>query len=156
MIPIVGYNFGAKNYDRMKKTIKLFIIYVETIMCIGVILFVFAGRLIFNIYGAEEGIINIGIIAFRILSIGFVFAAISLVLSSVFQAIGKGTYSLIIFAIRQLIINIPLVYILRNSISIDNIWYIFVVSEIVAMIVSCILYRREKNKIYKLENNMNN
>ena len=156
MIPIVGYNYGAKKYSRMKETIKLFIIYAESIMCIGIIIFMFAGKFIFNIYGAEEGIVSIGINAFRILSIGFIFAGISLVLSSVFQAIGKGTYSLLIFGIRQLIINIPLVYILRNNISINNIWYIFVVSEIVAMIVSCILYKRENRKIYKLEISENN
>ena len=147
MIPIIGYNYGAKEYDRMKKTIKIFIIYAEIIMLIGIIIFMFFGKQIFKIYGAENGIIDIGINAFRILSLGFTFAGISLVLSSVFQAIGKGVYSLVIFILRQLAINIPLIYLLRNAVGIDKIWYVFILSEIIAMVVSCILLKKETKKL---------
>jgi len=147
MIPIVGYNYGAKRYDRMKKTIKIFIIYAEIIMVVGVIIFMLLGKTIFNIYGAEQGIIDIGINALRILSLGFMFAGISLVLSSAFQAVGKGIYSLIIFILRQLVINIPMIYILQNHVDVSTIWYIFVISEISAMIVSIILYKKENKKI---------
>jgi len=150
MIPIVGYNYGAKKYDRMKQTIKIFIVYAEAIMIIGVVLLIFFGNIIFRIYGAEKGIINIGINGLRILSLGFVFAGISLVLSSVFQAIGKGIFSLIIFMLRQLVINIPLIYLLQNHASINTIWYVFVLSEIIAMTVSCILYKNVSKKIYLL------
>lgn len=147
MIPIVGYNYGAKKYDRMKQTIRIFIVYAEVIMAAGVIIFMFLGKTIFNIYGAEQGIVDIGINALRILSLGFLFAGISLVLSSVFQATGKGIYSLIIFVLRQLIINIPMIYLLKNHIDINTVWYVFVISEISAMIVSLILYKKENRKL---------
>lgn len=147
MIPIVGYNYGAKKYDRMKQTIKIFVVYAEIIMAIGAIIFMFLGKTIFNIYGAEQGIIDIGINALRILSLGFLFAGISLVLSSVFQAIGKGSYSLIIFVLRQLIINIPIIYLLQKYADINTIWYVFVISEISAMVVSLILYKKENKKL---------
>lgn len=147
MIPIVGYNYGAKKYDRMKQTIKIFVVYAEIVMTIGVVIFMFFGKTIFNIYGAEQGIVDIGINALRILSLGFLFAGISLVLSSVFQAIGKGIYSLIIFVLRQLIINIPIICLLQNYLDVNTVWYVFVVSEISAMIVSIILYKRESKKL---------
>lgn len=148
MLPIVGYNYGAKRYDRMKQTIKIFIIYAEIIMILGMIVFIGFGNIIFKIYGAEKGIIDIGINGLRILSLGFVFAGISLVLSSVFQAIGKGIYSLIIFMLRQLAINIPIIYLLKGYTDINAIWHIFVLSEIIAMIVSYILYKKTMKKIY--------
>lgn len=147
MIPIVGYNYGAKNYERMRRTIRIFITYAVTIMSIGIIIFMFFGNQIFKIYGAEEGIVDIGITALRILSLGFIFAGISLVLSSVFQAIGKGVYSLIIFALRQLVINIPIIYLLQKVIDLDMVWYTFVVSEFITMIVSYVLYKKEIKKL---------
>lgn len=149
MIPIVGYNYGAKKYDRMKETIRIFIVYEEIIMVIGVIIFMLFGNTIFGIYGAEKGIIDIGINALRILSLGFIFAGVSLVLSSYFQAIGKGTYSLIIFMLRQLVINIPLIYLLQNHATINTIWYIFVLSEIIATAVSLILYKKQVKNIFE-------
>ncbi len=148
MIPIVGYNYGAKKYDRMKQTIKIFIIYAEIIMVIGLILFVFFGNIIFKIYGAEKGIVDIGIDALRILSLGFVFSGISLVLSSVFQAIGKGIYSFVIFIFRQILINIPVIYLLKGYININIIWYIFVLSETIAMALSCIFYSKMSKRVY--------
>lgn len=147
MIPIVGYNFGAKTYDRMKKIIKLFIIYALIIMGLGIILFMFGGKIIFKIYGAEPEIVKIGVNAFRILSIGFAFAAFSLVFSSVFQALGKGTYNLIVYLCRQLIITIPLILILKSHLSVNNIWYIFVLAEFIAMIVSVYLYKKTKKQL---------
>jgi len=148
MIPIIGYNYGAKKYRRMRETIKIFVIYAEIVMIIGIILFIFFGNTIFKIYGAEKGIVDIGINGLRILSLGFIFAGISLVLSSVFQAIGKGIYSLTIFAFRQILINIPVIYLLTGYADINTIWYIFVLSEIVAMILSCIFYRKTSKRIY--------
>ena len=147
MIPIVGYNFGAKKYDRMKDCIKIFIVYVEIIMLLGIIIFMLLGKNIFNIYGAEQGIIDIGIVGFRVLCLGFIFAGVSLVFSSVFQAIGKGKYSLMIYLLRQLIINIPVIFLLRYSVSINYIWNIFVLSEIVAMIFSYLVYKYEMKKL---------
>lgn len=147
MIPIVGYNFGAKKYLKMKKVIKLFLVYAEVIMILGIIIFVFGGNVIFNIYSADTEIIKIGIFAFRVLSIGFIFAGVSLVLSSVFQAIGKGKYSLIIYLFRQLIINIPVIWALSYTKNIQLIWFVFVISEIIAMIVSFLIYKKEVKKL---------
>ena len=70
-----------------------------------------------------------------------------MVLSSVFQAIGKGSYSLIIFALRQLVINVPIIYFLQNIIDINTVWYIFVLAEFITMIVSIALYKVERKKI---------
>ena len=147
MIPIVGYNYGAKNYGRMKSTIKLFLLDNEVIMLLWMMLLVYGGNLILNIYGADAGVIDIGILAFKTLSISFVFEGISLVISSVFQATGKGTYSLIIFLFRKIIINIPVIFFLTKYKTIDYVWYTILLSTIIASIISIILYNKERKKL---------
>ena len=87
-----------------------------------------------------------GIFAFKILGLSFAFEGISLVLSSVFQATGKGTYSLTIFLFRKIIINLPIIFLLTKVKNINYVWYTILLSAIIASLVSVILYRKERKK----------
>ncbi|MBR3888324.1 MAG: MATE family efflux transporter [Clostridia bacterium] len=147
MVPIVAYNFGAKNKKRVKEAFKIFMVAVETLMIAGTLFFNFGTDIIFDVFHAEESLRAVGGIALKTLSISFVFAGISLVLSAFFQAIGKGKYSLIIFLLRQLSINIPILYVVGKYINTDYMWSAFILSEILAMVIALLFMRKIKKEV---------
>lgn len=147
MIPIIAYNLGAKKKERMFKTIKLAIIYATAIMIIGVIIFEFMPQTLLTFFNASPEMIKIGTTALRIIAIHFIFAGYSIVCSAVFQAIGKGTYSLLTSLIRQLFILLPAAYVLSLFKNIDLIWLSFPIAEVVAVILSTYLFMRIKKQL---------
>lgn len=100
MIPIIAYNLGAKQKKRMFDTIKLAMIYATGMMIIGVIFFETIPQTLLGFFNASEAMIKIGTPALRIIAIHFIFAGFSIVCSATFQAVGKGTYSLLTSLIR--------------------------------------------------------
>ena len=103
IIPIVGYNYGANDKERMKEAIFLGMRYAVIIMLIGtMIMMVFPDQLL-AMFNASDQMLGIARVAFRIISASFVFAAISIISIGVFQAIGRGTLSMVISIIRQLV-----------------------------------------------------
>lgn len=148
MIPIIGYNYGAKNKDRIKEALKVFLILSETVMFIGMIIFLIFSNNILLLFDASEEMLEVGNIALKTLSLGFMFAGVSIIMSGAFQATGKGNYSLIIFISRQLSINLPLLYLIGRYINTNFIWIAFVLSELLAMIISIIFKNKVKKEIY--------
>lgn len=147
MIPIIAYNYGAQKRKRITQTIRLSVIYATIIMIIGFFIFQIFPNKLLMMFDASEHMFSIGIPALRIISASFVFAGASIVLSTVFQAVGKGMSSLIISLVRQLIILLPLAYILSN-ISLDAIWIAFPISEFLALLVSILfLYQTYHQKL---------
>ena len=135
MIPIIAYNYGAKRRKRITHTIKLSAVYATIIMIIGFFIFqTFPDRLLM-MFKASEHMFSIGIPALRIISVSFIFAGTSIILSTVFQALDKGIFSLIISLVRQLIILLPLAYALSN-ISLDALWLAFPISDFLALLLS--------------------
>ena len=114
MIPIIAYNLGAKQKKRMFDTIKLAMIYATGMMIIGVIFFETIPQTLLGFFNASEAMIKIGTPALRIIAIHFIFAGFSIVCSATFQAVGKGTYSLLTSLIRQLLVLLPCAYVLSN------------------------------------------
>ena len=147
MIPIIAYNLGARKIDRMFKTINLAIVYAIGIMIIGVIIFEFMPQTLLAFFNASPDMIKIGTTALRIIAIHFILAGYSIVCSAVFQAVGKGTYSLLTSLIRQLFVLLPTAYILSFFGNIDLIWLSFPIAEVVAVIISAFLFMRTKNRL---------
>lgn len=147
MIPIIAYNYGAQKRKRITQTIRLSVIYATIIMILGFFIFQIFPNKLLMMFDASEHMFSIGIPALRIISASFIFAGVSIVLSTVFQAVGKGMSSLIISLVRQLIILLPLAYILSN-ISLDAIWIAFPISELLALLVSILfLYQTYHQKL---------
>lgn len=133
IIPIVGYNYGAGNKERMRETIFLGMRYAVTIMLIGtLIMMVFPDKLL-GMFNASEQMMDIGRVAFRIICISFPFAAISIISIGVFQAIGKGTLSMIISIIRQLVVLVPLAYLFSLTGNLSMVWWSVIIAELVAV-----------------------
>lgn len=133
IIPIVGYNYGAGNKERMRETIFLGMRYAVTIMLIGtLIMMVFTDKLL-GMFNASDQMMDIGRVAFRIICISFPFAAISIISIGVFQAIGKGTLSMIISIIRQLVVLVPLAYLFSLTGNLSMVWWSVIIAELVAV-----------------------
>ena len=137
MRPIVGYNYGAKDRGRIFEALKISIIVSVIIMLIGFLLFMFVPRQLLSMFSASENMMSIGVPTLRIISLGFLFSAFSLIISAMYESIGKGTYSLVISLLRQCVIIIPVSMIFYKVIGLTGIWITFPVSEVVAA-VACL------------------
>ena len=112
MIPIIAFNYGARNKDRIIQTIKLSIIIAVSIMLFGLAIFqTLPGFLLRNLFDASENMLKIGVPALRIISLSFLFAGYCIIVGSVFQALGNAVYSLIVSAARQLFVILPVAYV---------------------------------------------
>ena len=139
MVPIIAYNFGAKNRERIMKTLKLSILYATCIMLVGVLAFQIIPKQLLAMFNDDPNLIGIGVSALRIISIAFIFAGFCIVSGSVFQALGKGKYSLIMSATRQLLFLLPIAYLFSLTGNIDLVWLGFPLAEI-ASVTLCIFY----------------
>ncbi|MBU3110113.1 MATE family efflux transporter [Clostridium lacusfryxellense] len=136
IMPIVGYNYGAKNKQRVIETVKYGCIFACTIMLVGTAIFVIFPRQLLMLFSSTPQMEAIGIKCLRIISIGFMFSGIVIVISTIFQALGKANASLVISFSRQIIILLPLAFILSDLIGLTGIWIAFPISEAVSLIIS--------------------
>lgn len=145
MIPIIAYNYGARNRKRIMDTIRLSIILAVSIMVIGFIIFQVKTEAMLGLFQASDEMLSIGVPALRIISLCFIFAGYSIVVSSVFQALGNGVYSLLMSATRQLIFILPLAYFFASRFGLHAVWYSMPLAEGADSLLGTFLFR----KIYK-------
>ena len=140
MVPIISYNYGARRPERVKKTIRLAVCYAEGIMVLGFCIFEFFPGQVLGLFSASQAMLTIGIPAMRIISLHFLLAGTSIVLSSVFQALGNGLFSLIVSVCRQLFVLLPAAWLLARTGSVNNVWWAFLIAEIVSVLMSLAFY----------------
>lgn len=148
MIPIIAYNYGARNKKRITQAAKLSVLIAVTIMIIGLIIFqTCSGFLLKNLFDASKNMLSIGVPALRIISLSFLFAGYCIIVGSVFQALGNGVYSLIVSVARQLVVILPVAYLFARFFGLSMVWWSIPIAEIVSVILSTLLLRR----IYRLK-----
>lgn len=140
MVPIISYNYGARRPERVKKTIRLAVCYAEGIMVLGFCIFEFFPGQVLGLFSASQAMLTIGIPAMRIICLHFLLAGTSIVLSSVFQALGNGLFSLIVSVCRQLFVLLPAAWLLARTGSVNNVWWAFLIAEIVSVLMSLAFY----------------
>lgn len=141
MIPIVGYNYGARNHKRIVETLRLSVVMAVAIMGLGTLAFwVLPGFILRTLFEASEAMLSIGVPALRLISLSFLPAAVNIVLSSSFQALGRGMYSLLASAVRQLVVLLPLAYLLGTFVSLNALWLAFPAAELVATAIVVTLF----------------
>jgi len=151
MVPIIGYNYGAKNKERLLKTIKLSVMYAVSIMLVGFFVMQIFPEKLLGFFNASENMIKIGVPALRIISISFIFAGYCIVVGSVFQALGKATKSLFVSLGRQIVILIPTAYLLSLTGNVNNVWWSFPIAELMSFTLSTVFFVEiYKNIIKKL------
>lgn len=148
MIPIIAYNYGARNKERIKQTAKLSIIMAIGIMFVGLIIFQTCPRfLLATLFDASDHMLEIGVPALRIISLSFLFAGFCIIAGSVFQALGNGVYSLIVSVARQLVVILPVAYLFAKLFGLSMVWWSIPIAEIVSLTLSAVLLKR----IYRLK-----
>ena len=140
MVPIISYNYGARRPERVKKTIRLAVCYAEGIMVLGFCIFEFFPGQVLGLFSASQAMLTIGIPAMRIICLHFLLAGTSIVLSSVFQALGNGLFSLIVSVCRQLFVLLPEAWLLAQTGNVNNVWWAFLIAEIVSVLMSLAFY----------------
>ena len=148
-VPIVAYNYGARNRKRITRTIFLSCFAACAIMIVGVLIFELFPAQLLALFAASDEMLKIGIPALRIIAIHFPVAAFCIILGSVFQALGKGIQSMVISFVRQLIFLLPAAWLLSLTGKIDNIWWSFLIAEALSLVVSLILLKPVYDKEIK-------
>ena len=134
LIPIVAFNLGAKHADRIKKVIRLSGAYSALIGLVGLIIMEMLPIQLISAFAPSEEMFSLGVTALRILGFSFVFGGVSVMTCYALQGFSRGISSLIISALRQVIILLPLASILGKAIGINGIWWSFLISETVTVI----------------------
>lgn len=147
LVPILAYNYGAGKYDRIRKTIKLGITSAVLYMLLGFAVFELIPDKLLAIFSAGDSLVAIGVVAFRIIAVSFIFAGVDIIGSTVFQAIGNPIHSLIMSVMRQLVIILPAAYLLSLLGTVDAVWWSYPLAEIVSFILCIIFMRKTLKKI---------
>lgn len=142
MVPIIAYNYGAREKKRIMQTAWLSIGAAVTIMLVGLSIFHIFTEELLGIFEASSDMLAIGVPALRIISLSFSFAGYGIVVGSVFQALGNGVYSLMVSVARQLLVILPVAFVLARIGGLAAVWWAFPIAEIVAVIMSTVLFRR--------------
>ncbi len=149
LMPIMAYNYGAGNKNRLLSALKNSIIMATTIMILGFALFQFGGQWMLSMFNASDDMYAIGINALQLLSYSFLPIGFSIMVSTMFQSVGKGVYSLIASGTRQMFVLLPFAYFASQYIGINGVWLAFPVAELVAIVIVIAMFVNIYNKEIK-------
>lgn len=152
MVPIIAYNYGACHKDRITKTIRISVATAVVFMLIGFAAFQLGPQVLLGFFDASDAMLEIGAYALRVISLSFLLAGFSVVAGSVFQALGNGLFSLIISVARQLIVLLPVAYLLSLTGNLHLVWFSFPIAELMSVLLSALFMGRiYRTKIKPLE-----
>lgn len=162
IVAIIGYNFGARNKKRVYQAIKVALIFALCIMLVGMLLFTFLPETMLSLFDAADEtaveqtaeMYRIGVPALKIICLSFLGAAVGIILSTVFQAIGNGMLSLMISMCRQLVVLLPAAYFLAPY-GINAVWWAFPIAELVALTLVLLAFRWADKRYIKPLDNVN-
>ena len=146
-VSIVAYNYGARQPGRITKNMKIALCTALVIMLFGFAVFQIMPDKLMGIFGSSGGedaqaLVQMGVIAMKIVSIHFPIAAVGIALGASFQALGNGIYSTITSLCRQLVVLLPAAYLLSLTGSVHAVWWSFPVAEVVSAALSVFFYAR--------------
>ena len=135
-IPILAYNYGAGKKERMYATIRFSMVFASCLMLVGCAIFEIIPNLLLAIFDASDAMLSIGVPALRIIATHFVLAGISIICTSSCQALGYSIFSMIGSAIRQLVVLLPVAYLLAQTGVLDLVWLAFPIAELISLLVN--------------------
>lgn len=154
-ISIVAYNYGARKPRRIVKTLKIAYCAALSLMVLGTLAFQLIPQVLLGLFNPSDAFLEIGCTALRTISFHFPVAAFSIVMISSFQALGNGIYSTVVSLCRQLIALLPAAWLLSLTGDVGNVWWAFIVAEIVSAAVCALfflrIYRRKIKPMFTAE-----
>lgn len=147
MVPIVAFNYGAGSRQRVIEVIKRSVMYAVSIMLVGLIIMQIIPDKLLLLFNAQPELLEVGVPALRTISLSFLFAGYCIIVGSVFQALGNGVYSMIVSIARQLIVLLPVAYLLSLTGRVSNIWWAFPIAELTSVSLTTFFLVRINKKI---------
>ena len=141
-ISIIAYNYGARKPQRITKTLKIACTAAVCLMLTGFLAFQFAPDLLIGMFNPSETFLVIGRAALRTISWSFPLAAFGIALSGCFQALGNGIYSTIVSLCRQMLVLLPVAYLLSKTGEVNAVWLSFIIAEVISLAVTLTFFRR--------------
>jgi len=142
LIPILAYNYGARKRQRIDETLTFSVKLALGIMLTGTVIFELLPVQLLGFFDASPEMIRIGVPALRIIGLNFPVAAVCIIMGSVFQAFSRSVNSLIVSVGRQLVVLIPVAWLLSKTGEVTNVWWAFPIAELVSLAISVVLFRR--------------
>ena len=143
LVPIIAYNYGARKRERIVKAMKLGLFYAFCMLLIGFALFQLIPETLLSFFNASEEMLAIGVPALKTISFSYFLAPISIITITVLQALGHGIYSMFISVGRQLVVLIPVAFIIATFIGeLSLIWWSFPLAELMSVTLGFIFIRK--------------
>ena len=149
LIPVLAYNYGARNRERIREALRFALMLAVAIMGVGTLIFETIPVPLLRIFRASDEMLQIGVPALRIICLSFMMAGASIALGSIFQAFSKSYYSLIISVARQLVVLIPVAWMLSRTGDVTLVWWAFPIAELVSFALSMFFFRQLYNRTVK-------
>ena len=141
VIPIIAFNYGARDKKRITSTLKFGCAIAVSIMAVGTALMWIMPETMLRLFDASEDMMSIGVPALRTISTMFIMAGVNISLGSSFQALGRSVFSTIVSFCRQIIVLLPAAYLLSKTGVLNNVWLAFPIAEVMSLTVSLISFR---------------
>lgn len=142
MRPILAYNYGAKEYKRVRKIFNYVLIMIAVIMAVGTVLCLTIPGNIISLFTSNAETVKVGATALRIISGSFIVSAVSVTCCGALEALNKGVQSLVISLCRYLIIIVPCAFLLSKAVGAVGVWNAFWITEALTAIISIIVYKK--------------
>ena len=147
MVPLISYNYGARQKERIHQAIRLTIFTAVAIMCVGTLLFELVPGFLLRLFQAKEHMLAIGIPALRIIGTHFALAGFCIIAGSVCQAIGNPLHSLLISICRQMLVLLPAAWLLSLSGRLELVWLAFPIAELVSLVLSAVFLKKTLRRV---------
>ena len=149
LVPIVAFNYGARKRERLTKAIRYACYYSVGLMTLGLIIFQIIPDKLLMLFNASEQMIALGSVALRVISISFPFAGVCIIIGTALQALGHGIFSMLVSFTRQLVVLLPVAYLLSLTGNVDNVWWSYNIAEIASLAASVLFFKHIYNKVIK-------
>ncbi len=146
IVPVISFNYGAKNYKRVKDTLRYSIMISGGVMVLGTLIFMMFPKELIAIFSDNSSILSIGTPALRIISVSFVPASLAMMLTVYFQGTNQGQNSISITVLRQIILLVPLAWLFHFA-GLNYVWLTFPVTEVIAMCCCLFLFSKSQKGV---------
>lgn len=150
IVPVISYNYAARNIERCKKTLSASIVFGMSLMALGTLCFVCIPSQMLRVFTSDELVITIGRVGFRFVGISFLPMVTSLIFPVFFQAVGSSLKSSLLTVIRTVVLFVPLAY-LFSRFGLNWFWLTYPVTEVITSLTGAYFYRQFLNKDYVRE-----
>ncbi len=149
MIPVIGYNFGARHPQRIHRTVRFGVLYAECFMLLGFLAFQLLPQPLLGVFHPSEEMLAIGTAALRRISWSFLLAGFCIIAGSACQALDRPGASFMVSVLRQLVVLIPAAWLLSRTGDVNAIWWAFPIAELMSLAASAVFLRSAMRNMEK-------